>query len=364
MRTLGMAAAVVLLAIACTPASQTPPVSTKVSPTPSPEAAAPQQLCFSNPPSDWALAMSKVVASFDRMNFGLGAVDEQDGLAFGGTFGSGNTIASVDLASGQMKVAGPMASNGFGWMTYADGWLVWPLLGSGNSSIQVLNVRTHELRQIESPLPGTAAVGHGYVAWTEATKNQSSDLRVYQLATGTITTLDSGLLTSAVFAGDYLLWAKRAPGDSNPSFVFADATTLKTVAVPSELRAPREIGNLAASPDRLVWTSTPKTSTPDTGMWFVDDLASGTVKTFGALNHYFQFPQLAGPYLVWFGADKNSIVDLRTGNGLDIPLPGGVEAADDTIVIVRVSTLPGSVSRSEISVLHPSQLSPLGPCAR
>lgn len=371
MRTLGLAAAVVLLAIACTPTSQTPTVSAKPSPTPSPATAAPQQLCFSNPPRDWASAMSKVVASFDRMNFGLGAVDEQDGLAFGGTFGSGNTIASVDLASGQMKVAGPMDSDGFGWMTYADGWLVWPLVGSGGSNIEAFNTRTHELRRIASPFSnpylGTAAVGHGYAVWSQPANDQQGDLRVllvYQFATATITTLDSGILTSPVFAGNYLVWAKRAPSDSNPSFVFTDATTLKPVAVPSELRAPREIGNLAGSPDRLVWTSTPKTSSPNTGMWFVDDLASGTIKTFGALNHYFQFPQLAGPYLVWFGADKNSIVDLRSGKGFDIPLPGGVEAAGDTIVIVRLSTLQGNVSRSEISVLHPSQLSSLGPCVR
>lgn len=350
MRILGvvMAVTVVFLAIACTPTSQTPAVSAKPSPTPTQAAAAPQELCFSHPPSDWASAMSKVVASFDRMNFGLGAVDEQDGLAFGGTFGSGDTIASVDLASGQIKVAGPMASNGFGWMTYADGWVVWPLLGSGSSSIQILNTRSRELRQIESPLAGTAAVGHGYVVWTHAGNDQSSDLRVYRLATGTITTLDSGIITSPVFAGNYLVWAKQSPGSPNPSFVFADATTLQPVAVPAELRASREIGNLAGSPDRLVWTSTPKASSPNTGTWFVDDLASGTIKTYGARNHYFQFPQLAGPYLVWF----------------DIPLPGGVEAAGDTIVIVRLSTLQGNVSRSEISVLHPSQLSPLGPCVR
>ncbi|HKC18924.1 MAG TPA: hypothetical protein VKE27_04770, partial [Candidatus Dormibacteraeota bacterium] len=180
----------------------------------------------------------------------------------------------------------------------------------------------------------------------------------------TITTLDSGIITSPVFAGHYLVWAKQSPGSSNPSFVFADATTLKLEAVPAELRSPREIANLAGSPGSLVWTGSPRTSSPSTGKWFVDDLASGTIKTYGALNHYFQFPQLAGPYLVWFGADKNSIVDLRTGNGFDIALPGGVEAAGDTIVIVRVSAPKGNVSQSRISVLHPSQLSPLGPCVQ
>jgi hypothetical protein len=357
-------AALVLLAAACSPTSETPAVSSKPSPTPSPAAAAPQQLCFADPPSDWALAMSNAVASLDRVNFGLGAVDEEDRLAFGGTFGSGSTIASVDLLSGKVQVVGPMASNGFGWMTYADGWLVWPLVWSGGSSIQAWSTRTHELRQIATALPGTAAVGHGYVVWTQPTNDRSSDMRVYRLATGRITTVDSGILTSPVFAGNFLVWAKQAPGDSNPSFVFADAETLRPVAVPPELRAPRQIGNLAGSTERLVWTGTPETSSPDSGTWFVDDLASGSIKTYGARNHYFQFPQLAGRYLVWFGADKNSIVDLRSGNGFDIPLPGYAVAAGDTIVVVRLSTLRGNLNRSDVSVLHPSQLSPLGPCIR
>lgn len=308
--------------------------------------------------------MSNVVASLDRVNFGVGAVDEQDGLAFGGTFGSGNTIASVDLSTGKMEVIGPMAWNGFGWMTYADGWLVWPLLGSGGSSIQVWSARTHKLRQIATTVPGTAAVGHGYVVWTQPTNDRSSDLRVYRLATGTITTLDSGILTPPVFAGNFLVWAKQAPGNSNPSFVFADAETLRPAAVPPELRAPRQIGNLAGSADSVVWTGTPETSSLESGTWFVDDLASGSIKTYGARNHYFQFPQLAGRYLVWFGADKNSIVDLRSGNGFDISLPGAVVAAGDTIVVVRLSTLKGNLGRSDLSVLHPSQLSPLGPCIR
>jgi hypothetical protein len=70
-----------------------------------------------------------------------------------------------------------------------------------------------------------------------------------------------------------------------------------------------------------------------------------------------------GPYLVWFGADKNSIVDLRSGVGIDLPLPGGVEAAGDTIVVDRLSGPKGSVSQTDVSVLHPSQQSSLAPCA-
>jgi hypothetical protein len=75
-----------------------------------------------------------------------------------------------------------------------------------------------------------------------------------------------------------------------------------------------------------------------------------------------RYKQLAGPYLVWFGADKNSIVDLRSGAGIDLLLPGGVEATGDTIVVDSGSGPKTSVSRTDVSVLHPSQLSSLGPC--
>jgi hypothetical protein len=75
-----------------------------------------------------------------------------------------------------------------------------------------------------------------------------------------------------------------------------------------------------------------------------------------------QFPQLVSSFLVWFGADKSSIVDLRSGIGIDIPLPGGVEAAGDTIVVDRLSALKANVNQTDVSVLHPSQLSPLRIC--
>ncbi|MGI0129925.1 MAG: hypothetical protein ACREEC_07230, partial [Thermoplasmata archaeon] len=134
------------------------------------------------------------------------------------------------------------------------------------------------------------------------------------------------------------------------------------VAAPAELRDSREIGFVAGSPDRLVWTGTSPTADRNNGTWFVDDLTAGMIRTYTASGHYFQFPQLAGPYLVWFGADKNSIVDLRSGVGIDLPLPGGVAAVGDTIVVDKPSGPKANVGPTDLSVLHPSQLSPLGPC--
>jgi hypothetical protein len=87
------------------------------------------------------------------------------------------------------------------------------------------------------------------------------------------------------------------------------------------------------------------------------------VTEYGAKDHYLQFPTLAGPYFVWFGADKNSVVDLRTGSGFDIPLPGGVSAGGDTIVVATIANFSKSApSSTTIAVVHPSRLSRLAPC--
>ncbi len=329
-------------------------------------------LCFTAPPPDWAMAMANVAVTLDGTNFAAGAIDEQDGVVYGGAWtGSRSIIASVTLATGKMTAVAPMSASGFGWMTYADGWLVW--VEPGVVDLQLWNASTHEIRQVAAgpQLEGTsdltgshndAVIGHGYMAWSQVVSSTSAELRVYELATGRVTILDSGDVGSPVFAGADLVWTKRDAGAAHPRFVFADATTLQRVAAPAELSVPREIGFVAGSPERLVWTGTPGYSSPDNGTWFADDLAAGTIRTYTASGHYFQFPQLAGPYLVWFGADKNSIVDLRSGAGVDLPVPGGVEAVGDTIVVDKPSSLKASVGRTDVSVLHPSQLSPLGPC--
>ena len=336
---------------------------------PSQTVAAPTLLCFTAPPPDWATAMANVAATLAGTNFAAGAIDEQDGVVYGGAWtGSRTIIASVALSTGKMTAVAPMSASGFGWMTYADGWLVWA--EPGVVDLQLWNAGTHEIRQVATgpQLEGTvyltgsrsnAVIGHGYMAWSQAVSSTSAELRVYELATGHVTILDSGDVGSPAFAGADLVWTKRDAGAAHPRFVFADATTLQPVAPPAELRDPRDIGSVAGSPDRLVWTGTPGSGN---GTWFVDDLAAATIRTYIASGHYFQFPQLAGPYLVWFGADKNSIVDLRSGIGIDLPLPGGVEAAGDTIVVDRPSSVKANVGRTDVSVLHPSQLSPLGPC--
>ncbi|MGH7759910.1 MAG: hypothetical protein ACREOY_00630, partial [Candidatus Dormibacteraceae bacterium] len=61
-----------------------------------------------------------------------------------------------------------------------------------------------------------------------------------------------------------------APPRPRRNFVFANATNMRPVAAPAELRDSREIGFVAGSPDRLVWTGTSPTADRNNGTWFVD----------------------------------------------------------------------------------------------
>ena len=109
-----------LLVAACSGTSQTAAPAPR-SPSPSQTAAAPTLLCFTAPPPDWATAMANVAATLDGVNFGAGAIDEHDGVVYGGAWtGSRHMIASVALSTGRMTAVAPMSASGFGWMTYAD----------------------------------------------------------------------------------------------------------------------------------------------------------------------------------------------------------------------------------------------------
>jgi len=303
--------------------------------------------------------MTNLVASFDGLNFGAGAVDDQDGIVFGGVFTPTRTyIAGIDLATGKLSEIAPASSRGFAWMSFADGWLAWPQDGVGGSSIQLWNAAKHERREIATSGPADAAVGDGEVAWIEPAGDQSSALRVFQLASGKTVSLDSGNLGAPVFAGSHLVWTKTEPGAQAAAFVFADAATLQPETVPAELAGVRGIANLGGSSQRLIWTAS-----AGNRAWVVDDLSVAVIRTYPTGSHYAQFPQLADPYLAWFGAVTNSLVDLETGVGFDLPVPGsGIAIGGDTFVVVRLLRISGH-DRTEVSVLHLSQLSRLQSCS-
>src|SRR5256885_7432218 len=176
-------AAVAVLSTACTSSTTAGAVTPRPSPSTTQKVAAPAQLCFTNPPADWAAAMAKTVATLDGINFGAGAVDDQNGVVYGGTFSSsGNKIVGVDLSTGKMTVTANMPSSGFAWMSFGDGWLAWPQSGLGGSSIQLWNSGTRQRSQIVTGGPAQAVVDHGDVVWSEAVDGQSNAIPGHQLA--------------------------------------------------------------------------------------------------------------------------------------------------------------------------------------
>ena len=327
--------------------------------------------------------MSKSVATLDGINFGPSAVDDAGRVAYG-FFQSASRqgIGAVDLTNGKMSIVSLMSPSESGavWMNYADGWLVWAQGEShtvlGDWTIQIWNSQTHERRQIASSrladgtyLTGQLVfpiVGHGYVAWNQPVSTTSADVRVYRFATATVTTLDSGHVSSPVFTGNYLAWGKKAAAaGSQADFRFADATTLEPVVGPAELRRPYPATYLAGSPEYMLWIAIPQALSRDNSMMWTDELGAGRVRAYDVQNHYLQFPTIAGSYLVWFSTDKNSVVDLRTASGFDIPLPGSIAAAGDSLVVAKLSSpSKASASSTTVSVVHPSQVSRLTPCSR
>jgi hypothetical protein len=138
-------------------------------------------------------------------------------------------------------------------------------------------------------------------------------------------TLDKGRISSPVYAGPYLLWAKL---DSTMGYSFhaVDEKTLQPVELPEPLRHPASVAYLSGSPDHLAWSS--------------QDAARLDVWHFGTQNrrsftvadrhHAFQFLHLAGGFLLWYGGTASSVLDLSTGAAFDVA--GTVTGSADWIV--------------------------------
>jgi hypothetical protein len=277
----------------------------------------------------------------------------------------------------------PATSGGVQWMSYRKPWLVWAQSDSlyrlGIWSVHAWNSTTGEKVQLgNSQLPdGTyldnqltfPVVGHGYVAWSTPTSRTSADIRVYRFNTHETLTLDSGRVSSPVIAGQNLVWAKFTTTDqSDASFRMVDAETFKPVAVPAGLATPQSIVYLAGSRDYLAWTSwifgtSPKGPPIATSSLTVERLADGTLTRYqlpdGDVFHTFQFPILAGHFLVWFTGTQNTVLDLQTGKGFDVNLPSSIVGNDDAILLARVSgggKTGGALSTSDSSIQLSSEL--------
>jgi hypothetical protein len=324
----------------------------------------PAAACFGAIPQAWATRFSARQVSSATVDFGVGA--EADGLAFGQyKKGQAQGIGEIDLGTGRLNVISTYAGHvsGLGTISVDLPWVVWEQADSTNDpsrwSVRAWNRDTRTSRVLAtSDLPdGRRVTGQqpmpvirgGVAAWAQpvsgAGKTPVAEIRLVDLKTGHRSALASGRVSSPVYAGSYLLWARATA--AGQGFTAVNASTRRPAVLPAQLRAPGTVGQLAGSARYLVWSSGDSTTLT------VVELDKGEVRRYhsGDGRHYFQFMQLAGGVLTWFSSANSSVMDLGTGSAFD--LPGTVAAGTDSIVSAQLDGAAGSTRLYSVPATAP-----------
>ncbi|WP_212823226.1 hypothetical protein [Catellatospora sp. TT07R-123] len=278
----------------------------------------------------------------------------RDQIAFGQSHdATGRGVVALDLRSGKLGTVTryqPEVS-GLGALAVDESWVVWEQLDSKTNladwSVHAANRTTGEnVRIADSHGPGGFLPGqqplpvlrHGSVAWAQPVLAGGgalhAELRVFDLARRTTRVLDSGRLSSPVYAGGLLVWAK-VDDATRYSLHAVDEVTLQPVELPPAIQRPKSVAYLGGSADRLVWSS----GDSQTLEQWDFNAAKLTRYTLTDRSHVFQFLQVAGDYLLWYGGTTASVLDLTTGAAFDTP--GTVAGSAQWIVNAR----PGAVIR-------------------
>jgi hypothetical protein len=323
------------------------------------------QVCFGPMPAPWSARFAEATVVLPGIQWTPEALDLH-GNAFGGySRGQESGVAEVNLSSGRFSVIDVLPStSGAEWMSYSEPWLVWAQgddpYNIGTWSVHAWNSSTNEKLDLGTSqlADGThlkldltfPVVGHDYVAWSKPTTETSADIRVYRFSTHKFTTLDSGHVSSPVIAGQNLVWAKFAQDPTQSSFQMVDSESLKPVSVPAPLTGAQRIGSLAGSKDYLAWTSWASGSSaglPTVTFWLtVYRLADGSLTKYvppekapGNSDSFyeFQFPILAGHFLVWYSGSANFVLDLQTGSAFVVALPSSADGNSKEIVLAPIA---------------------------
>src|SRR5579859_2377553 len=313
------------------------------------------RVCFGTPPRAWATALrARVVTTPGGVRFGLGALS---GSTAFGQFNSvrSNGIGKLDLATGRLTTIhsyGPGVS-GSGWMAADPPWVVWEQLDSQTNpldwSIHAWNESTGATTLLaaatrqrdgsyppgQQPLP---VISHGTAAWAQPAPapagGVNAQIRVMTLATRRFSILDSGRVSSPVYAGPYLIWGKIAGGAY--TFQAANAHTLKPVLVPAPLHHPGSIGYLGGSPQYLVWSNLDGTVL---NSWRIGSPRYSRFLSPDNLHH-FQFLQVSGHFVLWFSGAVSSVLDLTTGKAFDVQ--GTVTGSSERIAAAEPVSQPAA----------------------
>ena len=384
-------AAVWLLAITMGSAACTgsPPQPATISPgkASSPPASAappgPVAVCFGAMPADWTRRLhARSVISPAGTYFGPGGI--LGGAAIGQfNSASGSGIGLLDMTTGGLTTIArlPGPAGGIGAMDVDPPWVVWEELDSQNTTqtnlndwtIHVWNQRTGTAQLLATSRlsNGTYVTGqqpepvvkNGVAAWAQPVpspdRDSGAEVRTVDLATGAVSTLDTGRVSSPVFAGPYLVWGKI---DSSGRYLLrvVDAENLRPVAVPGLLRDPGSLLYLAGSPQYLAWSS------GDLNTLTVWPVGTGRLLRFTQSNsgRPFQFLQLAGHFVLWYTGMGSSVLDLRTGNAFDIA-GSGAASADAITVQEQLKQPPkGSFASVRVSTLATAAMPAIRTCSQ
>jgi hypothetical protein len=341
-------------------------------------------VCFTTPPAGWSGIQR---ASFPKTFVSVAAVapDGDRAYAYFITEAGGQGIAAVDLGTGALTDLAdfPSDSSGIASMAVDDHWLAWV---QGDSqftfhawSVHALDLRTgQQVTLATSRLPdGSLAVGqepllvlqHGVLGWAQPTSSTSTvaEVRTYDLGAGRQSVLDSGRVSSPVYAGHDLVWG-RIGADGRTTFRAVDARTHEPVELPERVRNQPGIAYLAGSPDYLVWS----TDAHHAAAWRLDD---GRLTTYAIdvndSRNVLQFLTVAGRFLLWPTGVDFAVLDLATGGAFDAPLVGGIlipqyAGSEATIALSTPLGLPatkGGVAGTAVSSLHTEDAPALPGCA-
>ena len=335
-------------------------------------------MCLGPLPQDWEDAFKTKSSLLPQgTDFGLTAAGVGRSQVFGLLrSAAGIGVGSIDLASGVLTKLSQFGqhSGGLGWITFEAPWLVWQQLDSDSRpgwSLIALNIDTREEITLsrDPPLgtqsavlgiPPVPAIQSGVVAWSEPTTSTGgvavNQIVAYNLGTRKSQVLDTGVTSSPVYAGKYLIWARKGANDT-VSFAAVTGGDLQRVETAGLLPNPTGATYLAGSDRYLAWT------TADLAEVDYVDLTTALLTQMvvtADLKHRVQFPVIVADYLLWYTGDRFSVLDLRSGRGFDIM--GSASAANGMLAkseSVGSTPVKGQIGQSRVSALDVSKVSGL-----
>src|SRR5665647_182016 len=305
--------------------------------------------------------------------------EDQD-LAFGQyQTASGMGAGIVDLTTGRFTSAATLGANasGVGSLSVALPWVVWEqgdsATDSGRWGVWAWNHDTRKLTQLStglradgSEIPGWAPApvvvgGHAFFAQPRTSNTPQSvmsDFRDVDLSTGHVRVVASGVLSSPVLAGSWIIWTSAAAtgGDTGFQFHALDSRTRQPVALPASLRSPGHVAFMVGSANSIGWTTTQGDTLT------IRDLSGNpvaAVQTIPDFGHQFQFLQLGGTRLLWASPSGYALADTATGVTQMLPLySSGLLTPQGLLVSepIRAPTTKGGMFTSQLAEIPWSQL--------